>query len=321
MLAPDDVWVWDSWLVDDGRRYHLFYLQAPRSIAPEQRHWNVSIGHAVSGDLSTWIRLPDALRPADEPAWDDATTWTGSVIACPDGLWRMYYTGTSKAEGGKIQRIGLAVSEDLVSWARAPMPPLRADPRWYERLGDCSRWSDEAWRDPYVFADPGGDGWHMLVCGRSKSGPWQDRGVVGHLRSDDLEHWEAQPPLTQPGAGFAQLEVPQIAVVEGQPVLVFSCLEEAMPPTRQGARDGVWTVRGDSAFGPFDVSAAVAFDHPSIYAAHLVQRRDGRWVLIGFRNEEDGRFVGAITDPIPVAPIEGPAGIAAAGSVGTGVHD
>ena len=30
MLRLEDRWVWDSWVVDDGERYHLFYLQAPR---------------------------------------------------------------------------------------------------------------------------------------------------------------------------------------------------------------------------------------------------------------------------------------------------
>jgi hypothetical protein len=25
----DDYYVWDSWVADDGKRYHLFFLQAP----------------------------------------------------------------------------------------------------------------------------------------------------------------------------------------------------------------------------------------------------------------------------------------------------
>ena len=29
---------------------------------------------------------------------------------------------------------------------------MAADPRWYEKLG--GPWFDEAWRDPWVFADP-----------------------------------------------------------------------------------------------------------------------------------------------------------------------
>ena len=34
-------------------------------------------------------------------------------------------------------------------------------------------------------------------------------------------------------------------------------------------------------------------------------RHDGRWNLIGFRDLEDGSFVGELTDPIPVTSVAG----------------
>jgi len=38
MLSLADQWVWDSWIADDGERYHLFLLQAPKSSgSPELR--------------------------------------------------------------------------------------------------------------------------------------------------------------------------------------------------------------------------------------------------------------------------------------------
>ena len=88
------------------------------------------------------------------------------------------------------------------------------------------RWQpDGAWRDPWVLADPDGDGWHMLVTARACDGPADQRGVIGHARSHDLVHWQAQPPADRrPGEGFGYLEVPQVEVVGGRPVLVFSCL-------------------------------------------------------------------------------------------------
>ena len=47
-----DHWVWDFWLADDGDRYHLFYLHAPKSLGdPQLRHRNARIGHASSTDL------------------------------------------------------------------------------------------------------------------------------------------------------------------------------------------------------------------------------------------------------------------------------
>jgi beta-fructofuranosidase len=301
VLRFEDRWVWDSWVADDGERYHLFFLQAPRSPAhPDGRHFQVSIGHAVSDDLHTWEELPTALRPAEHARWDDYTTWTGCVVRAPDGRWLMFYTGTSRAEEGLVQRIGAAESADLVTWQRLEHPVLEADPRWYERLEDSS-WPDEAWRDPYVVADPEGDGWHMLVTARANTGPPDRRGVIGHARSADLVDWEVQPPLTAPGS-FGHLEVPQVTELDGHPLLLFSCHVAQIPEDRRagvGSR-GVWSVPGPSLLGPFDTSRASVFDHASIYAGRLVRDRSGRWNLLGFRYDEDEAFVGEIADPIPV---------------------
>jgi beta-fructofuranosidase len=61
-------------------------------------------------------------------------------------------------------------------------------------------------------------------------------------------------------------------------------------------------VPGPGVLGPWDISRARPFTaDPDLFAAPLVQRRDGSWVMIGFRNlaprGEDGFF---ITDPIAV---------------------
>ncbi|MEO6652743.1 MAG: glycosyl hydrolase family 32, partial [Ilumatobacteraceae bacterium] len=101
-----DRWIWDFWLCSDGDVHHVFYLQAPTSLGdPEQRHWNVSIGHATSSDLNEWTPVADALSPGRAGTFDDFTTWTGSIIR-RDGEWVMVYTGTARAERGLVQRIG-----------------------------------------------------------------------------------------------------------------------------------------------------------------------------------------------------------------------
>ena len=58
----------------------------------------------------------------------------------------------------------------------------------------------------------------------------------------------------------------------------------------------------DDVVGPFDVEAARPFTaDPDLFAAPLVQRRDGSWVLIGFHNlEAQGGDGFEICDPIPV---------------------
>ena len=220
MFSLPEAWVWDFWLVDDGQKYHLFFLYASRALGdPDHRHYRASVGHAISDDLIRWERVTDALVRSDAPAFDDLATWTGSVVRHPDGTWFMFYTGATLTPAGNVQKIGNAASDDLMTWRRNPNNPLlRADPRWYEKLAD-GMWPDEGFRDPWVFPDPKGNGWHMLITARANHGPADNRGVIGHAWSPNLHAWELQPPLTDPGQGFAQLEVVQSARIDGQDLL------------------------------------------------------------------------------------------------------
>ena len=112
MLRLEDAWIWDSWIADDGERYHLFFLKAPRALEDAGlRHTAATIGHASSLDLVDWDVHADALLP-DARRWDDVALWTGSAVRGDDGTWRMYYTALSSdpGHGVKDQRIGLAES-------------------------------------------------------------------------------------------------------------------------------------------------------------------------------------------------------------------
>ncbi|WP_194409352.1 family 43 glycosylhydrolase [Microbacterium cremeum] len=297
-------WVWDFWFADDGDRYHLFFLYASRALRdPDARHHRASIGHAVSTDLVHWTQVEDALVRSDAPAFDDLATWTGSVVRHPDGTWFMFYTGASLAPSGKnVQRIGYATSSDLHVWTKAGGPVLEARGPWYEQLSSGA-WHDEAFRDPWVFPDPAGDGWHMLITARAPQGPVEGRGVVGHAWSPDLRTWTLREPLTAPSpAGFGQLEVLQAEVVDGRPVLIFSCLGEHATAARREAGAGTWAVPADGLLGPFDIEAAYPLTDESLYVGRLLRRRsDGQWLLFAFRNVgDDGAFAGGVTDPMPV---------------------
>ena len=298
MLRLEDHWVWDSWHVeDDNGLRHVFFLRASRALLdPDRRHHRASIGHAISTDLRSWRLVADALVSNDPPSWDDLATWTGSVVRGPDNRWYLFYTGVGRAERGLVQRIGLAISDDLVVWRRSgPGPLIEPDPQWYETL-DPAQWYEQAWRDPWVYADPVGDGWHMLITARSNRGPSSSRGVIGHARSPDLFTWTVQPPLSHP-AGFGHLEVPQAAVVDGQPVLLFCSNRIAH---ERGADDRIWFAPGPSVNGPWDIAAARPFPHPYLYSPRLVTDVDGTPALIGFLDDVDGTFAGELTDPIRV---------------------
>jgi beta-fructofuranosidase len=302
VLRLADHWVWDSWIADDGQRYHLFFLRASRAlVAPVRRHFRAAIGHATSADLLTWQLGPDALVHSDGPEWDDLAIWTGCTIRADDGRWWLFYTGLSHAENGRVQRIGAATSKDAVTWLRERSSPLlEADPRWYEKL-DLDVWPEEAWRDPFVFRDPAGDGWHMIITARANNGPVDGRAVIGHARSGNLLDWEIQPPLTEP-AGFGHQEVPQTRLVDGRPLLMFSCAQTLVTSSVSAAQrerpGGIWTAHGESLLGPWDLANARVVDHPTAYAGQLVRDREGNWYLHGF---DDGpNFDGTVLDPIPV---------------------
>jgi beta-fructofuranosidase len=304
MLRLPDDWIWDSWIADDGERYHLFFLKAPRSLLDAgQRHTAATIGHAISTDLTTWEYVGDALRPS-AGGWDDLALWTGSVVRADDGVWRMFYTAIStRGHGIRDQRVGMAESADLMTWRRSgDGPVLEIDPRWYRCLATDPR-ASETWRDPFVFRDPGGDGWHMLITARDLTAPRLSEGVLAHARSHDLRTWELGPPIARPG-GFGELEVPHVHCIHGQPVLTFTChpVEQSEETRRRFGEFCTWYVLGDSLTGPWDLTQALPFeDEPKLFAAPLVEDRDGRWVFLGFLNQErEGIHSFEIVDPIPV---------------------
>ena len=304
-LRLEDKWIWDSWYAFDGERYHAFYLHASRALGdPVRRHRNPIVGHAVSDDLTNWTVVRDALIVSDSPAFDSWTTWTGSVIRDDNGLWWMFYTGTSREDGGDVQTIGGATSTDLMEWTKLSSEPMvSADARWYEKL-DKTIWHDEAWRDPWVFRfenDP--STWHMLVTARANHGDPATRGVLGHATSTDLLKWDVRPPLSSPGQGFGQLEVFQFELVDGVPVLVFCCGWRELSAERRaefGERDATYSVAVSADLTEVDFNRAKAFEDPLVYAARIIKGKDG-WYLIGFVNEVDGQFVGELCDPVPVS--------------------
>ena len=304
MLRLPGSWIWDFWLADDGDRYHLFFLFASRALRDEhRRHRRAAIGHAVSDDLRTWVQTGDVVAASPAPAFDDLATWTGSVVRGHDGQWWLFYTGVTLVDDRIRQAIGAATSIDLEVWHKDPASPLvTADGRWYERLGGGA-WHEEAWRDPWVFADPACDGWHMLITARANQGPDDDRGVLGHAHSPDLRRWEVGPPLSKPGSGFGHIECPQVALVDGRQVLLFSCLGPQFSAARRaaGATGGILYVPIDSPTGPFDIAAARPLTGDAFYCGRIVHDRSGQAVLLAFRYYDQARqFVGELSDPMPV---------------------
>lgn len=233
--------------------YHLFHLVLPN---------HDFIAHAISDNALNWRRVDNALFIGDPGSWDDLMLWTMHVTPDPHqpGRWRMFYTGLSRRDQGKSQRIGLAVSDDLFRWrketvnwqdlrgqedpdlvkqARAHMAesvsnsikaihdpdscfPLHADPEYYEASLHGRNWV--SFRDPFYFRK-GDRGW-LLMAARVKDGPMIRRGCVGVLEESSRNHFRALPPLHAPML-YDDIEVPNLFELGGEYYLIGSLREDA----------------------------------------------------------------------------------------------
>lgn len=306
MFDLDEDWVWDFWTIRDGADHHLFFLHAPRALGdPDLRHVNARVGHAVSTDLRSWTRLPDALGPQPAPGFDDLATWTGSCVRGPEGDWWLFTSGLSGRGDARIQRFGSARSADLVSWRRTDLVS-EVDPRWYateDHRGETH------WRDPFVIA--GEDSWHLYLTAKAAPESWPDphgNGVVAHLTSPDLVAWSVQPPLGGPTGRFDQLEVISLTEVEGRWALLFSCLSPEVVGAEPGA-GGVWSVAVEGPGAPVDLDRAVRLTSEDLYVGRVAETDQGPRFLAFQNRGEDGRFTGGVIDPVPLTWREDGAGL------------
>ncbi|TWH31630.1 hypothetical protein L600_002200000220 [Isoptericola variabilis J7] len=86
-------------------------------------------------------------------------------------------------------------------------------------------------------------------------------------------------------------------------VLIYSSLHGELTQARReaGERGGVWSVPVDCATGPYDITKAARLTDESLYAGRLLKDRDGTWWLFAFNHvDSDGRFIGSLSDPLPV---------------------
>lgn len=310
VLALDDKWIWDFWLARDGADWHIYFLMADKALGdPELRHRHVTQGHAVSRDLRNWSYLGPCFGPASAPAWDDWTTWTGSVIEGPDGVWHLFYTGTRHGEEqGLKQRIGHATSRDMHSWQRVGdglCLDLSEDD--YEEYVP-GHWHDRAMRDPWVMRDPDGPGWLMFFTARvpGRTEP-NAGGAIGLATSPDLTTWTLRPPVYA-GGDFGQLEVPQVFAHAGRWYLTFCTAahhwsEAYRAASPQPPVTGTHYLMAENPRGPWHVAPGPFLDGqnpPQRYAGKIVDTGEGL-ALMGFIHTTPAEdFVGAVSDPIPL---------------------
>jgi len=213
----NDWGIGDVDVIKVGGTYHLFHLVLPN---------HAYIAHAVSDDGLNWKRVPNAIFVGDPGAWDDDMLWTMHVSPDPHqpGRWRMFYTGLCRIESGRIQRVGVAVSDDLYKWQKVEdyMRPLAPVAPWYEdSLDEGRHWV--SFRDPY-FRQVGEEGW-LIAAARIATGPINRRGCVYLAKETKPGVFEAQPPLAAPHQ-YDDVEVPLLVPVNGRWYLIGSIRED-----------------------------------------------------------------------------------------------
>lgn len=312
MLALKDKWIWDFWTAynEEDALWHIFFLQADKSLLnPDLRHWNVSVGHATSKNLSDWEYLGTCFQPAESASWDDKTTWTGSVVRDDNGQWHLFYTGTSTAEDGMMQRIGHATSSDLHAWERVGDGLcLDLNDERYETDYDPASWHDRAMRDPWVMRDPESDGWLMFFTARAPGiAEANAGGAIGMARSPDLYSWTLEAPIFQ--GGFGQLEVPQVIQLNNKWYCLFCTAAEhwsedyktGMPG---GAVSGTHYLMADNINGPWHIAPGDFLDGGipcPRYAGKLLTTEAGLRFMGFSHDTPQSEFVGVIGEPVEVS--------------------
>lgn len=153
------------------------------------------------------------------------------------GRFYMLYTCLAQADDGRLQKTGLAVSDDLIHWTKVPHNPVAApDPRWYEAdLGSSGR---ADWRDPFAWIE--GDTIHGLICAHEKDGPFNRRGCVAHITSKDALHWTVEPPFYTPRIS-TDLEIPSVFKLNGRYYLLGHIVYPSVDVYRIAERlEGPW---------------------------------------------------------------------------------
>ena len=131
------------------------------------RAWHTGI--ARSHDGLAWTRKNKVLSP-------DPATWEGDYIASNgsalvvDGKWMYWY------QGGRVPRIGLAISSDGRTWRKHGPPVLETGPR--------GSWDERGVADPYVIRV--GDAFYMYYLGQDRA----RRQRLGVARSQDGVQWQ-----------------------------------------------------------------------------------------------------------------------------------
>ncbi len=252
--------MWDTWMIQVGDDYHLFYLSRG------------DIGRAVSKDLIHWKPLPTIRNMAMEGDWDErGMRMTGCTIKHGDRYYMSYGSGQPGIN------IGFITSKDLVNWERYDGNPVLLPKFPYRK--------NTHWRDLVSFYNPGKQNWDGYLFGiHDKTG----NPSIAHLSSVDYLDWTYHEPVfisepyTRYNKGFVFLEVPDCFQMGDRHYIVFSSVRSRKEFT-SGRKDasGTWYLIGENKEGPYAVPESpllLGYGHgrKDSYVGHTIMYQGNR---------------------------------------------
>jgi beta-fructofuranosidase len=285
----------DSWYRVEADRVHMYYLTCADTV---ERHTRWGIGHASSYNLVTWDRHSDVLESDAEDSQRSCLA-TGSVIRWA-GRYLMAVIGNHNSPE---PRTLFLESENLDNWRVLEGVGFGIDGNVYTRRGSLP-FRNPRWRDPFLYVE---DGWlYCLMTAAAETAPVEADGVVGVLRTRNLDDWEVRPPLRLPRLG-TDLECPKLYRFDGSYHLLVSMFNVLQAPAFAALQppdentSTTFSLVADSLQGPYRFRGNARVLQRDVtgfpYACEAVRWKD-QWYLLGTCWSD--RKGDSICDPVPI---------------------
>lgn len=240
----------------DGK-YYIYYLE---------NFGFHSWALAKTDDLLTSSFPQTVLSASGDAAKADQWIGSGSVLKAQDGSYHMFYTGHNK-NLSPVETVMHATAKDASLTAWQPIPA--------DTFTGSDGYSDYDFRDPLVFWNQTENQYWMLITTR-----YQGKAAIGLYTSDDLQSWNAEPPLYTEVSDL-NLEVADYFELNGTPFIVYS-------DQRDNSRQVKYLMLDNNSW----VSANLpALDGRAYYAARTAGSADERlmfgWVADNFGRKND----------------------------------
>ena len=187
---------------EDGTM-NVFYLADQRDGKTGYHPWAL----LRTKDYCSWEDMGVVIPYGDSVQDQDIALGTGCVIKDKAGLYHAFYTGHNDHYAPK-EAIMHATSSDMLNWTKLPDDTFIAN----------ETYSQDDFRDPYVFYVEQEQCWWMLIVTRA-----HDTGVIAKYTSTDLSHWTDGGILFEDDMGFGtNMECPTLLNYNGVWYLTFS---------------------------------------------------------------------------------------------------